>query len=351
MTRRDWEVDEGARGTTGLTEVGARAQAPAGADANAGADLQARVDASPGAEAGSGSNVVPFPRGRWFGSVDELVPIKTVHPVRRNQPSATASEARLEPPSDPPPTPSRLAVLPDASAFWDGDAIELNDPAALSAQPPASGTAAHDSAGERQSHARRPDRAPALHASRRRVVLAAVAVVLGALAVVAAVPLHLLGARAAPATRTAHRAGAPSLSAGATTRGHRSQTTGAGAARHDPQALGPGQLGRSSRPVGLLTKAATHAPARAPSRSRSTSGSRHEIRDAPSRAATVSPSRTAAAPVGSVPVRSSAPPADGSGTTSAARGRVPGGTATGEPGPGGNPPGGCVQSPDSGCLP
>lgn len=95
MTDQDWEVDGAGGGS-------------AGADSGAGAARPDRDGAG-----GTPANIVPFP-GNWFGSVDELVPM-------RLEPRPSVVETA------PPDVEPAAASAADASDFWEGDADALEE--------------------------------------------------------------------------------------------------------------------------------------------------------------------------------------------------------------------------------
>lgn len=116
MTDQDWDVDGGAGGA-----------ADGGGDSSA--SRPAPGDGRSDAEApdARSAKVVPFP-GNWFGAIEDLVPIHP-EPVPLRPERARASVETAPPPAvelTPPVEPAATSAA-DASDFWEGDAATLQE--------------------------------------------------------------------------------------------------------------------------------------------------------------------------------------------------------------------------------
>jgi hypothetical protein len=355
VTDRDHGADAGSEGT-GLAGRASGSDASAALD-NAGA-----------------TNVVPFP-GNWFGSVDELVPIT---PARGGghapapQPDGDARRAessqgrsgpsgpRAVPPSSLEPPASDLDgadyLGADASAFWDGDALPVQDVVVTGAVADAAGPAGRPAS--EPAPAGLGSTAPAAASARpNRFPLG-----------------RLVGGRsalpqAARARLTALALLVPGLIAGGFV------LLGPAASPRRSAQLPPDRrapsTGRSRSPERVITKTvADRVTVTQPTASRSTGRRpRHHVRRhrgaAPklrsrsagdSRVAVVSPPNAAAgagsaSATGPVVGTTSAPMSTGGSSRYSSSSSSTSAETTSSHGPSGARQHGCVESPDSGCLP
>ena len=288
---------------------------------------------APGADVRASATVVRFPRSRWVGDVGELVPIAAPgsQDLARGGPAAPSQlpeRERHERAGD-----DGFSAPPDASAFWDGAAITLEEPPAWP-----HGTTQRVAGDRRVDDSAHDPLTDGSHHGRRRLL-----VTLPALAALASAVLALvvLGAPRQIFAGRADRLGTTSprpprlLAAPREVRVHsRLGARRTRARRGDAQ--------RRARPTGMYTGIVA-----ASKRPREPTEAAHRTRPVRRRASPRHP----AAP--SVQRRaSSASPAKSPPENPA--------TANGaplQPAPGGGSPssqaggGGCTLSPDSGCLP
>jgi hypothetical protein len=114
MTDQDWEVD----GATGGSAPGSSGTGSSAAGAAGGADDRR---SAPDPSGSPTAKVVPFP-GNWFGSVDELIPIR---PASRGPVIELAPDTGLAREGTGPLDVDVAAA--DASDFWEGDADALEE--------------------------------------------------------------------------------------------------------------------------------------------------------------------------------------------------------------------------------
>lgn len=314
LTDHDRDVDGGAGGTASGGGGPASPSAPS--------DRRSARMASDGGSA----KVVPFP-GNWFGAVEDLVPI---HP--EPVPAAPESVPLRAEPARPvvevasPPVESSSTSAADASDFWEGDAATLQQvpavadslssigllrsPAAPSRKPSArSGAADPLASGQPEGRAA----APSAGSRRRGVWRPAFVALLGAVVIGGAVLAMNLVSDGATSGTVRHPGGTATV------------------AEHRP----PAATDTITSTVTVTTKAKPRRRRHHVNRVAGTKTTTVEVNDPSAGAGDSADSSSGAPPTGTVSSGSTAP-APSSGTASG------GSSGAGS---------GCVQSPDSGCLP
>jgi hypothetical protein len=310
LTDQDWDVEGGAGGAASGGDGSASPSAPADGRRD-GAQRDARS-----------AKVVPFP-GNWFGAVEDLVPIyPDPVPIRPNPVPPEPVPREVEP------VHSVVGVVPqpntppaDASDFWEGDAATLQELADTTDAPSSIALLRSPAAASRKS-SRRVDAdaaaqsgerddgevgSPEKAGGRRRRALA-----IGGLLAAAVIGGGVLALNLLPGAAKS------------------------GAVRH-PGALGAASARRPQAITDTITASVT-VTTKAPRRTHR----HHAIRTAGT--------KTTAAEVSKPTADSGADTASPTSEVSPASTTPPAGSSSGSGGSAASGSG-CVQSPDSGCLP